>query len=210
MSPASLHLLSDLLAAMALVEAGFGSSKVWQELLIWDLLRPSSSSFPPLFALNVHAEADTITPMRAAFLESSLVSTTLSPIVVGLGLTQIYLSSHDVSKAFGLQALSLFIGTGGLHKFGAILWCYIFLNFYLPERQKFHTDSWYDFGADFGALIFTQIFLCAEFWSFEDRCSRVTQKIPQDLGKMCGVPMDCPEWGPYSSSALLSRQHVTQ
>ena len=41
-----------------------------------------------------------------------------------------------------------------------------FSGFHLPERQNLHTGSWYNFCADFGALIYVQIFAHIFFADF--------------------------------------------
>ena len=66
------------------------------------------------------------------------------------------------------------------------------------------------FCADSRCADFCADFWCADFstfWRLENRYSRVTQKNAQ---KICGVQMALLGGVPHSSSAFLSRQHVTQ
>ena len=67
------------------------------------------------------------------------------------------------------------LGAGVLHRFGAEFFS-VFFGSYLPERWNFHSDSWYNYCADFGALIVAQISTCVEFYA---------QKFAQIFGAQC-------------------------
>ena len=72
-------------------------------------------------------------------------------------------------------AYPLILGLGFCTNLAQIFSVFFFWLNHLPERRNLHTGFWYNFCADFGALIYAQIF-CADF------CAQIFAQI---FGAQC-------------------------